>query len=181
MVSIRRWGVVGAFALALIVAGTSGARAEIFIRIDQLGQCGSSLDAAHPNDIEVSSIALTLERAPGETGLPAGPQDRGLTFTKMADGCSPLLLIAALSKQRLRLRAFFTRQNDTAQDIMTLDASSVEITKLSVAGVDGGFVNEQIIVGLRGRLTVTVRSQLSGGGLGPPVTRCWNFGAEQPC
>lgn len=132
-----------AVVLAILVVGGLNAFAEdAFLRVETIP--GESVDAVHPNEIEVLSYSLGVSNTVAFTsgGMQTGKATfKDFTVTKYLDKATPKLMLAAAAGQHLKQVVLTVRRSGS---IKPFEYLKIILTDVIVTGVhDGGDRNSR--------------------------------------
>jgi type VI secretion system secreted protein Hcp len=162
-----------------------GPSADMFLKLD--GIPGSSTDAKHKGEIDVTSVAFALGRGGDGTGTSgdaaattgaAKARLQTLRIDKVYDAASPKLLSAAATGRRIKSGTLtFRRADDGDVEFLTYTLGDIQVTSYDQGGKDGddrdlGSLEEE--VGLRAaHVHVNEQTVTADGKKGPVVTADW--------
>lgn len=179
------WGlaavVLSTTAVAL-VPSASWAAVNVFVKFDELGPCGGSLDQRFEGFLEATSFRFVLEGPKGKPGAAVRPAkfitSQAMQIVALPGGCSPQFFLSALSGRLLTLNVtFFDPQADGGFAPLEILATGVILQGLDLSGAPGQQGQEIITLGVGNRVTITTRSSP----MESPASQCWDFARNETC
>lgn len=153
---------------------------DIFLHLP--GIVGASADRDHVDWIDLTSATWGLEQsAAGHVGGGAGSgkaTQHPLVVTAPTSIATPLIFESVARGRHLPTAVLdVVRSGDARRTVIRWEFDDVEIARLDVAGSAPGFDDVFEVRSRRTRMTVVPTD--AKGGAGQPVTRGWDFTAQQ--
>lgn len=137
---------------------------------------GESLDAIHPNSIEIDSFTWGVDQNVGSAArsdsTSTKPSFRSLTVTKRFDSTSPVLMQKCALGEALVDAVLTIRAPGASSDHITIRLGDVRIERQGTSGSDGESVEELALV--YSTIVMTSARQHPDGSEDTTVTRGWN-------
>jgi type VI secretion system secreted protein Hcp len=161
--------------------------ADIYLQLP--GIAGTVVERGHEDWIELESASWGLDQSSGPGGPGGGIGGGGragrshqhpLVVSAPTSIATPLIFEAVARGTHLATAKLdVVRPSDGASAVISRwEFEDVRLSRLDIAGGAPGFVDAFELLAQRARLTVFASDP--HGGAGQPVTRGWDFAAQQP-
>ena len=164
--------------LLVLLPAAASAATSLFLKID--GVPGDSVNALHAGEIDVASFAWGV--GPNDARKPVTCPTT-LSITKLFDGASPPLALAALTSQRFATARLTVERSAggavSGFDYVTITMSNVGVSRYQTAGSESDTALMESLELSFTSITVQYTPQKNDGTAGDP--KSFSYDATKPC
>jgi type VI secretion system secreted protein Hcp len=139
------------------------------------GISGESVDAQHPNWIDISSTSVGIQGVPPQTSF------GDFSFVSKVSSASPALLSGLASGQHFASAVLAVRRRTQSADYLKYTLTDALVTSDRSASGDASSIPTEAFSLTYSKIQIEYRPTRPDGSLGPPIVTCWDVSAGGPC